>query len=156
MLERFYKENYSIVYGYLLCLCGDPALAEELTAETFSRALEKLHRYDPQYKPSTWLCTIGRNLLYNEYRRRKKLTSLEDIPVFSVSSPEAAFFRKETAQQIRHHIQALSPEQSLLFQMRLRGMCFREIGLALGHSENWARVTYYRIKNKIRSEVEEE
>lgn len=156
MIEQFYIENYPIVYGYLLCLCGDPALAEEMTAEAFSKALAQLHRYDPSYKPSTWLCTIGRNLLYKEYRRRKKLTDLEDASWYSVPSPETEFLRKESVQRIRHLLQALPAEQQQLFRMRLRGMSFREIGFALGKKENWARVTYYRIKHRIRAEMEEE
>ena len=156
MLERFYKENYSIVYGYLLSLCGDPALAEELTAETFSRALENLHRYDPEYKPSTWLCTIGRNLLYSEYRRRKKLASLEEAPLTGFPSPEAAYLQTETVREILEHLRSFPPEHRQLFRMRMNGTDFRSIGMALGKSENWARVTYYRIKQKIRAEMEEE
>ena len=131
-------------------------MAEELTAETFSKALHQLHRYDPKYKPSTWLCTIGRNLLYNEYRRRKKLASLEDTAWASVPSAEAAYLQKESVQQILDKIRALPPELGQLFRMRLCGMSFREIGSALNQSENWARVTYYRLKHKIRAEMEEE
>lgn len=156
MLARFYEENYSTVYGYLLCLCGDSALAEELTAETFSKALSQLHRYNPKYRPSTWLCTIGRNLLYNEYRRRKKLTALEDAAWASIPSAETAYLQKETVQQILDKVKVLPPEQRQLFRMRLQGMSFREIGFALNRSENWARITYYRIKHKIKAEMEEE
>lgn len=156
MLELFYKENYPILYGYLLSLCGDPLWAEEIAAETFSRAIGQLHRYNPKYKPSTWLCTIGRNLLYNEYRRRKKFAVLEEAAWDSGSSAETAYLQKETIRQILDILKALPPEQGQLFRMRLQGMSFREVGLALGRSENWARVTYYRIKHKIRTEMEGE
>ena len=156
MLTRFYEENYSTVYGYLLCLCGDPALAEELTAETFSKALAQLHRYDPKYKASTWLCTIGRNLLYNEYSRHKKLVPFEAADWASIPSTETAYLQRETVQQILDKVKALPPEQGQLFRMRLQGMSFREIGNVLNRSENWTRVTYYRIKHKIRTEMEEE
>ena len=156
MLTRFYEENYFTVYGYLLCLCGDPALAEELTAETFFKALAQLHRYDPKYKASTWLCTIGRNLLYNEYRRHKKLVPFEAADWASIPSTETAYLQRETVQQILDKVKALPPEQGQLFRMRLQGMSFREIGNILNRSENWTRVTYYRIKHKIRTEMEEE
>lgn len=155
MFERFYKENYPVVYGYLLSLCGDPVLAEEITAEAFSRALEQFHRYNSKYKPSTWLCTIGRNLLYNEYRRRKKLLTLEEAAWVSVPSAENAHLTKETIRQIQHILKALPPESGQLFRMRLQGMSFRQISLALNRTENWARVTYYRIKQKIRAEMED-
>ena len=89
VMEDFYRENYPIVYGYLLALCGDPALAEELTAATFCRAVEKVDTYDPRFKPSTWLCTIGRNLFLNECRRKKKLTALEAAEHITAPSAEA-------------------------------------------------------------------
>ena len=156
MIERFYKENYSVVYGYLLNLCGNPDLAEEVASETFSKALSQLHRYDPNYKPSTWLCTIGRNLLYNEYRRRNKLSDLVETTLDIVPSAESIYLQKETPLQIKDILRTLPPELRQLFQMRLQGQSFHNIGLALGKSENWARVTYYRIKQKIRSEMEED
>ena len=59
-------------------------------------------------------------------------------------------------QQILDKVKALPPEQGQLFRMRLQGMSFREIGNVLNRSENWTRVTYYRIKHKIRTEMEEE
>ena len=156
MIERFYKENYSVVYGYLLTLCGNPDLAEEIASETFSKAISQIHRYNPNYKPSTWLCTIGRNLLYNEYRRRKKLSSLVETALDSTPSAESLYLQKETLLQIKHILKSLPPELSQLFYMRLQGQSFHNIGLVLGKSENWARVTYYRIKQKIRSEMEED
>ena len=156
MLARFYEENYSVVYGYLLCLCNNPDLAEELTAETFCKALSQLHRYDSRYKPSTWLCTIGRNLLYNEYRRNRKFTALDDAVPENIPSAETAYLQTETVRQILVVLKAFPEKQQLLFQMRLRGMSFRQIGAALNQSENWARVTYYRIKHKIKAEMEEE
>ena len=61
-LEEIYLENYPIVFGYLLSLCKDPVEAEELTSQTFFKAMENIRRYDGKSKPSTWLCTIGKNL----------------------------------------------------------------------------------------------
>lgn len=156
MLEAFYKENYPVVYGYLLSLCGDPDLAEELTAETFTRAIEQLHRYNSKYKPSTWLCTIGRNLMYNEYRRRKKYASFEEAVWLSFPSAEAEYLKKETILQIQELLKTQTPDNGQLFRMRLQGLSFREIGLALGKTENWARVTYFRVKSKILQEMEGE
>ena len=72
-LEDIYLENYPIVYGYLLSLCADPHEAEELTAQTFFKAIQSIHRYDGKYKPSTWLCTIGRNLFLNELKQKNAM-----------------------------------------------------------------------------------
>ena len=156
MMEDFYRENYPIVYGYLLALCGDAALAEELTAATFCRAVEKIDTYDARFQPSTWLCTIGRNLFLNECRRKRKLTGLEAAEYITAPSAEATVLEKETLENIWRLLQAFSYEHRQVFLMRLEGMPFRDIGLALGKTENWARVTYFRVKSKILREMEGE
>lgn len=155
VLESFYKENYPIVRGYLLSLCGDPNLADDLTAETFLRAIEKIDSYDPRYRPSTWLCTIGRNLYINERRRTQRRLPLEEQQLCQTPSPEALLIQKEQARMVIEAAQKLPMEQRRILFMRLQGMTFRSIGLALGKSENWARVTYFRAKSKILSEMEE-
>ena len=154
MPEQFYRDNYRIVYGYLLSLCGDSALAEELAAETFCRAVAKINAYDPRYKPSTWLCTIARNLFLNECRRKRKLTALEAAEYVAVPSAETVVMEKATLEEIWRILQGSAYEHRQVFLMRLEGMAFRDIGLALGKTENWARVTYFRIKSKILQEME--
>ena len=152
-MEDFYRENYRIVYGYLLALCGDSAQAEELTAATFCRAVEKVDTYDPRFKPSTWLCTIGRNLFLNECRRKKKLRSLEAAEYITAPSAEAVVLEREALEKVWRSLQNFNYEVRQVFLMRLEGMPFRDIGLALGKTENWARVTYFRIKSKILKEM---
>lgn len=156
MIEAFYRENYRIVYGYLLSLCGDPTQAEELTADTFCRAVEKVDTYDARFKPSTWLCTIARNLFLNECRRRKKLTDLEAAEYMAAPSAEAVVMEKATLEEVWRILQGSAYEHRQVFLMRLEGMTFGDIGLALGKTENWARVTYFRVKSKILQEMEGE
>ena len=155
MLETFYKENYPIVRGYLLSLCGDPWLAEDLAAETFLKAIEKIDTYDSRYQPSTWLCTIGRTLYINECKRKKRQLPLEEELLCPLPSPETLLIQREQARIVIEAAQKLPPEQRRILFMRLQGMSFRGIGLALGKTENWARVTYFRAKSKILSEMEE-
>lgn len=156
MLEEFYKNNYPIVYGYLLSLCADTGLAEDLASETFCKAIEQIKKYNPKYKASTWLCTIARNLYINELKKKKRTVSLEDASLITSPSAETIHLQADEARQILKLLEGFSPENRQLFIMRLEGMSFRDIGLALGKSENWARVTYFRIKTKIRSEMEGE
>lgn len=155
MLEAFYRDNYRIVYGYLLSLCGDPAVAEDLAAETFLRAMERIDSFDPRYKASTWLCTIGRNLYINQYKRKNRELPLSDAEACATPSPEALYLQKEQARQVIDAAGKLPPEQRQVLFMRLEGMAFREIGTALGKTETWARVNFFRAKSKILSEMEE-
>lgn len=155
MIEAFYRDNYHIVYGYLLSLCADPTLAEDLASETFLKAVEYIDRYDPRFQPSTWLCTIGRNLYYNEVKRRKPLVSMDHLPEIATASAETLYLEREQAQRIIASAEKLPQIQRQVLYMRLQGMRFQEIGLALGKTENWARVTYFRSKSRILKEMEE-
>ena len=65
------------VYAYLLYLTGDPTVAEDLTGETFERALRRWRRYDPRRgSAKTWLCQVARSTaldnLRSERRRRRR------------------------------------------------------------------------------------
>lgn len=154
-LEEIYIENYPIVYGYLLSLCGDPHEAEELTAQTFFKAVENIRKYDKSCKPSTWLCTIGRNLYLNECKRKKRHIPL-DITNIPVDGLEDAYIEKALAAHISKTAAELSPPYGEVFFYRMEGLSFREIGRIFGKTENWARVTYYRAKTKIQEEMEDD
>ena len=121
MLEKFYRENRRIVYGYLLSICADPHLADDLTSETFLRAAERIDTYDPTYKPSTWLCTIGRNLYLNECKRRKRMRELTEDAMPVMPSPEELLLQHEQAQRVIRIAESMEPEQRLVLFMRLHG-----------------------------------
>lgn len=154
--EAFYRDNYRIVYGYLLALCRDPDMAEELAAEAFFRAVERYRDYDGEGRPAAWLCRVARNLFVDEKRRRRRQLPLEDTPEGRTPPLEETVDRRETTAAVRRAAEELSPEGRQVFWMRLEGLSFREIGEALGRNENWARVTYFRAKNKVLERVEKE
>ena len=155
-LERFYRENYHIVFGYLLSLCGNPALAEDLTSETFLKAISKISSYDGSVKPSTWLCAIGKNLYINERKRFLRHVPLDSVMIAEDDTMEDRIIEKDTAKRIEQLSRKLEEPKNQVFAMRLNGLSFREIGEALGRTENWARVTFFRAKNEILAELEGE
>lgn len=152
--EEIYEENYPIVYGYLLSLCGDIPLAEDLAAEAFLKAFLHPRRYDGQCKLSTWLCTIGRNLYLNERKRQLLHRTFTHRPT-TAPDPEALLLEKEQISELYRAAQQLEAPASQVFFMRLEGLSFRQIGEALGKTENWARVTFYRAKVKIQERMED-
>ena len=155
-LEQFYQENYRIVYGYLYSLCGDRAWAEDLASETFLKAIIRIDSYDGSGKPSTWLCTIGKNLYLNERKRRRRHVPLDSVVLAEESTMEEKYIDKQTAEAISRLSKELDETKQQLFAMRLNGMSFRDIGEALGKSENWARVTFFRVRNEILDRLEGE
>ena len=153
-LEQFYRDNYRIVYGYLLSLCGNPALAEDLTSEAFLKAIAKIGSYDGSVKPSTWLCSIGKNLYLNERKRLRRHIPLDSVVIAEDDTMEERIIEQDTAKRIGQLSRKLDPPKNQVFAMRLNGLSFREIGEALGKTENWARVTFFRAKNEILEELE--
>ena len=153
-LEQFYKENYRIVYGYLYSLCGDRTWAEDLTSETFLKAISRIDSFDGKGKPSTWLCQIGKNLYLNERKRHKRHVPLDSVVIAEESTMEEQYIDKDTAEAIRRLAKELDETKQRLFTMRLNGMSFKDIGDALGKSENWARVTFFRVRNEILDRLE--
>lgn len=154
-LEDIYCENYPIVYGYLLSLCADPAEAEELTAETFLKAVQSIRRYDGKCRPSTWLCTIAKNLYFNELKRKKHHVPLEESMIASTEDVQQAYIERETVKYLYRQASILAEPYREVFFLRLEGMSFRRIGQLMEKSENWARVTYFRAKAKIKLETED-
>lgn len=155
-LEELYLDNFPVVYGYLLSLSGDAALAEDLTAETFLRAMEKIDRYDGTCKPSTWLCAIGKNLFYSERRRQRRTVPLEQAQTVQTEDFTQSAMDRELARAISREAQQLPELQRQVFFLRCGGLSFRSVGEALGRTETWARVTFYRVKTKLLEKMEGE
>ena len=155
-LEQFYRDNYHIVFGYLLSLCGSRAMAEDLTSETFLKAISKVSSYDGSVKPSTWLCAIGKNLYLNERKRFRRHVTLDSVIIAEDDTMEERIIEKDTAKRIEQLSRKLEEPKNQVFAMRLNGLSFREIGEALGKTENWARVTFFRAKNEILERLEGE
>ncbi|HBN83937.1 MAG TPA: RNA polymerase subunit sigma [Clostridiales bacterium] len=154
-IEEFYKDHFKIVYGYLLSLCGKTTMAEDLTSETFLRAIQKIDCFDGTCKMSTWLCTIARNLFLNEMKRQKRTIHIDDVEERGIDSFEEEFVIKEQARNVLKAAGTLKPVYRQVFHMRIHGLSFREIGNAMGKNENWARVTFYRAKTTLLNRLEE-
>ncbi len=153
-IEAFYREHYRMVFGYLLSLCGNRTVAEDLASETFLRALQNIDRYDGCCRLTTWLCRIGRNLYFNECRRSRRHVPLGEAEAAGSPQPEEFWMEREEAAGLLRAAESLPPLQRQVFRMRVSGLRFREIGNALGRSENWARVTFFRAKSRVLEEWE--
>lgn len=156
-MDELYRENAKIVYCFLLSLCKKEDLAEELTQETFLRAYLSLSRYDGTCKLSVWLCQIARHLWYQYIEKHKREVPLtDDVPELTATqTPETEVLAKLTAIEALRALHQLPEQMREVMYLRMStALSFKEIGDILGKSENWARVTYYRGKERIRKELE--
>lgn len=151
-MDAAYREYAVMVYKFLLSLCYEEELAEELTQETFYQAVRSVDRYDGSCKVSTWLCQIAKHLWYREIERRKrKGTSELTADMESLEKPvEEQLTMKEEKMELFRKVHVLDEISKEIVLLRVTGaFSFREIAELFGKNENWARVTYYRAKQKI-------
>ena len=158
-IQEVYEQYFIIVYRYLLSLSHNTHIAEELTQETFFKALKKVDDFRGDCDLRVWLCQISKNTYYDYLKKNKKYVpeSQEETEDIFTSDLLQNFSDKETAFQVHQVLHRLSEPYKEVFSLRTFGeLTFREIGMLFGKSENWARVTYYRARVKIREELEHE
>lgn len=151
-MDAAYREYAVMGYKFLLSLCYEEALAEELTQETFYQAVRSVDRYDGSCKVSTWLCQIAKHLWYREMERRKrKGTSELTADMESLEKPvEEQLLVKEEKMELFRKVHVLDEISKEIVLLRVTGaFSFKEIAELFGKNENWARVTYYRAKQKL-------
>lgn len=151
-MDAAYREYAVMVYKFLLSLCYEEELAEELTQEIFYQAVRSVDRYDGSCKVSTWLCQIAKHLWYREMERRKrKGTSELTADMESLEKPvEEQLMVKEEKMELFRKVHVLDEISKEIVLLRVTGaFSFKEIAELFGKNENWARVTYYRAKQKL-------
>ncbi|MGN0153313.1 MAG: RNA polymerase sigma factor [Lachnospiraceae bacterium] len=156
--EDIFEKYGKMVYRYLLVLCENADLAEELTQETFYQAIKSIDRYDGSCSMSTWLCQIGKHMWQREIRRRKRLSDVElDENIISdEKTPEEQFLNKAMVMETMKKLHQLPEREKEVVLLRATGsLSFKEIGDIMGKSESWARVTFFRAKQKLKEMTEE-
>ncbi len=151
-MDAAYREYAVMVYKFLLSLCYEEELAEELTQETFYQAVRSVDRYDGSCKVSTWLCQIAKHLWYREMERRKRKGTNElTADMESLEKPvEEQLMVKEEKMELFRKVHVLDEISKEIVLLRVTGaFSFKEIAELFGKNENWARVTYYRAKQKL-------
>ena len=156
-IEEYYDKYGSKVYSYLLGLSGDSDISRELTQETFLRAIGSLSSFNGSCSVCTWLCSIAKNLWHSELRRRGLHPSAdtdEAAPEPDASPPpDEAAEQRDSKMFVLKQVHSLPETEKEIILLRATGaMTFAEIGELFGKSENWARVTFYRAKQKLRKE----
>ena len=149
--EKLFKENREFIFKFLIKMTRDISLSEELTQETFFRAYMNYASLRNKEKISVWLCQIARNTYFAWYNEQKKKDSLEDFETVSDDqSIEDTFVQKELSQKALHCLHELEEPYKEVFMLSVfGGFSLKDISSIFGKSESWARVTFYRAKQKL-------
>ena len=159
-LDKIYRDNFIKVYRYILSMSGDPHLAEEVTQETFFKALQKIDKFRGDCSLTTWLCRIARNQYLNQVSRQKRIndiTKQHPPEAVSDSSADKELIQKEQVSDIIAALQRLEEPYKEVFSLRtFSELSFKEIGKMFGKNDSWARVTYHRARLKVKEELKDE
>lgn len=152
-IEQIYDQHFQMVYKYLLCLTHNSDISEELTQETFFRAIKNIDKFEEKSTITTWLCGIAKKLWYDELRK-KKIKEVREDELFGIADEENLedkTISNEMKMDLYRRLQKLDEKTREVIYLRITGdLTFKEIGNILNKTENWARVTFYRGKLKLK------
>ena len=152
--DQIYADYYSEVYKFVLSLCQNHSLAEEITQESFFKALKSIDSFNGNCKISTWLCKIARNTLFSYTKKHNRQVDYPLDIILSDENIEEQFADKEIAYAIHKVLHKLNEPYKEVFWLRIFGeLSFAQIGALFEKTESWARVTYYRAKIMIKEEL---
>ncbi|MDR1550386.1 MAG: RNA polymerase sigma factor [Hungatella sp.] len=154
--NEIYSLYFKDVYKYVLSISRDEMIAEEITQETFFKALKNIDKFDGKCKLYVWLCQIAKNTFFT-YKKKEKyhedLTEAEDI--LADSTFEQSLLSKESVYKIHKELHSLGEPYKEVFMLRVFGdLSFSQIGSLFEKTESWARVTYHRAKMKLKERIE--
>ena len=158
--EKVYKEYFNDVYLYIKRLSGDEHIAEEITSETFFKALKSIDSFRGDCEIRVWLCQIAKNSFYTYIKKNSKIQNVEETEL--VNLPDN---NNNVADEVTSKLQAFEIQKVLheidepyreVFMWRVYAeLSFKEIAGIFNKNENWACVTYHRARNQIKKRLEE-
>lgn len=154
-IEEIYKNYANLIKNYIFLITRDNDLAEEIMQDTFASAINQLDKFRGDSEISVWLCSIAKNILYKKAKKNNsiKMISINELDIADNTVLEDDIISKDNKLKLYEALQNLDADTREVMYLRLTGeLSFREIGKILHKSENWARVTFFRGKQKLKEE----
>ncbi|MBN2443036.1 MAG: sigma-70 family RNA polymerase sigma factor [Spirochaetales bacterium] len=150
-------DNYATrIYQFIYYKTYHKETAEDLTSQTFLRALEKLHLYNPEKgSMSAWIYQIARNLVTDYYRSTRKTVDIDDVwDLAGKQNIELDSENKEQLEELREVLKKLPSEQRDILILRIwQDLSYKEIANIIGKSEGACKMMFSRIIAKLRKEL---
>lgn len=166
-LDDLYQEYAKMIYHLIYLKCHDADLAEDIVQTTFLKAISQIDSFHGNSKISTWLCQIAKNEYlnycrkhnrqqsYDEYIENNREKSLNHDSCFHDVMLEKMILYEQT-DIIKNVLYTLKAPYKEVFMLRVYGeYSFAEIAELFKKNDTWARVTYYRAKEKIIAKLKE-
>ncbi len=159
--EKIYKEYFNDVYLYIRRLSGDEHIAEEITSETFFKALKSIDSFRGECEIRVWLCQIAKNSYYTYVKKNSKVQDVDETELINlpdnknnVENEVQSKLQAFAIQKILHEID--EPYREVFMWRVYADLSFKEIAGIFNKNENWACVTYHRARKLIKQRLERE
>ena len=156
--EEIFRTYFSDVHLFAMGLTGNSAVADEITSETFLKAMRAVDGFRGDCDIRVWLCQIAKNTYYSYAKRDKRVTPVEDLEgecAGQSAAPDETVAARDEAMRIHEVLHSLPEPYKEVFMLRAFGeLSFAHIGKVFGKTENWACVTYHRARTKIKERME--
>jgi RNA polymerase sigma-70 factor (ECF subfamily) len=157
--EKIYITYFNDVYLYARKLSGNESVAEEITSETFFKAMRSIGKFRGDCDVRVWLCQIAKNSYYTFLKRHNQLADAENIDDTVAcersDNIEDKLVIEDQAMKVHNHLHDLPEPYKEVFMLRVFGeLNFKQIGMIFSKTDNWACVTYHRARNKLKEKME--
>jgi len=149
--EHLFLRHERAIFLYLRRICHVPEDAEDLTQETFLRALRGLRGYRLERPFRPWLFAIATNTARSVWRRRGPILVSLDAGASGVEGTATDVCRREELEQLKQAVAALGGEEAALIHLfYFEGMKLEAIGEVLGRRTGTVAVALHRVRQKLR------
>lgn len=154
-IEKLYLDYFSVVYKYVLSISRDPLTAEEITQETFFKAMKKIDSFRGDCSIKVWLCQVAKNLYYDDLKKQSRFEEMPEEYVDESLSVEEAMVLDVDRKLVNKILHSLKEPYKEVFTLRTYGeLSFSEIAELFKKTTSWARVTYHRARMMIKEEMD--
>lgn len=159
--ESIYRTYFNDVFLFIRRLSNNEHIAEEITSETFYKAMRSISGFRGDCDIRVWLCQIAKNCYYTYLKKAGQIDSIEDdMKLVNMSGQyetvEERLLRQDEAMQIQKILHDIPNPYKEVFMWRVFAeLDHKQIGQLFDKSENWACVTYHRARNMIRERLED-
>lgn len=149
--EKLYDACYMQVYSYVMTLVKDQHKAQEITQETFFKAITAKQTFRGESECSSWLCAIAKNIFIDSTRKSSRYQDEPDENLAdSDTDIEQSIIDSETSFRIHMLLHEMEDPYKEVFELRVFGeLSFAQISAIFHKTESWARVTFHRARMKL-------
>ncbi len=149
--EKLYDACYMQVYSYVMTLVKDQHKAQEITQETFFKAITAKQTFRGESECSSWLCAIAKNIFIDSTRKSSRYQDEPDENLAdSDTDIEQSIIDSETSFRIHMLLHEMEDPYKEVFELRVFGeLSFAQISAIFHKTESWARVTFHRARIKL-------